>query len=117
MSDQRPGREAGEGGSQRARRIALDDEDGGSGRQPRKERGGDCADVAVRVLLSGAVQPFGGERREAEISRVQLRVLAREDQRAVKPALGQCMGQRGQLDRFGPGPDDQANVYAIQPSP
>jgi hypothetical protein len=73
--------------------------------------------MAVRVQFFGAAEPFDREVRKAEISSLQLRMLAGEDERRPQPAIVECMCQWRQFDCFGPGRDDQPNVFAIQPSP
>jgi hypothetical protein len=73
--------------------------------------------MPVRVLLAGAAKPFDREVREAEVGGIELRMLAGENQRRPQPALRKRMCQWCEFDRFGPGPDDQLDVYAIQPSP
>ena len=44
-------------------------------------------------------------------------MLSRENKRRRKPALGERMGDRCKLDGFGPGADNQSDIYAVQLSP
>jgi hypothetical protein len=73
--------------------------------------------MAVRVLFAGAAEPLGGISAETELSRVEARMLSGEDQRRPEAALRKRARDGRQLDRFGPGADDQANVRETQPSP
>ena len=71
----------------------------------------------MRVLLAGAIEPLGGKVAEAELRRVELRVLAGDDQTGCDLDGGERMGDGSKLDGFGPGADYQSNVYAVQLSP
>ena len=117
MRDRHARRETGQSRTERARSVSLDHEQCRPWGKPRKQRLGDGTDVAMRVLLAGAVEPFGAKSLEAERRRVEVRVLAGEDQLWSDPSLGERMGKGGKLDRFGPGPDHEPYIDAIQPSP
>ena len=56
MRDRNAGGEAGERGAERARRVALDDQQVGRRPSNGRERRGDRADVRVRVFLAGAIE-------------------------------------------------------------
>lgn len=66
------------------------------------------------ALAEEATQRKGGK---PEVAQAQVRMLAREDERRRKPALGERMRDWCKLDGFGPGADDQANTRGPQPSP
>ena len=78
---------------------------------------GVLATHSVRVLLAGTVQPFHAKCAEPETRGIEIRVLAGEDERGREPTLRQRMRDRRLLDGFRPGPDDQPDIVAIQPSP
>jgi hypothetical protein len=99
------------------RRVALHDKQVRRRRKARKERFGDVANMAMRVFLSGAIEPFGAECSEAELHWIEVRVLAGEDQRWSYSSPGEGLGNRCYFYGFGPGPDDEPDVYAVQPSP
>jgi hypothetical protein len=71
----------------------------------------------MRIFLARAAQPLDRKVAETEFRRVQLGVLAREDDRRLEADFGERVGDGCQLDRFGPGANDQPNLYAIQSSP
>ena len=112
-----PRGEARERRAQGARRVPLDHEQVRPIGEPREKRCRDRSDVAVRVLLAGTVQPFHAKCAEPETRGIEIRVLAGEDERGREPTLRQRMRDRRLLDGFRPGPDDQPDIVAIQPSP
>ena len=116
MGDRHLGGEGGERRAKRARRIALDDQEVGRRAKPLEKRGGDGADVAVRVLLARATEPLGRKAGETKLVRVKA-MLPGDDERGRKPALGERVRDGRQFDRFGPGADHQPDVGGIQPSP
>ncbi len=71
----------------------------------------------MRVLFARATEMFRIEPGETEILRNELRVLTGDDERGRVPALGERVSERGQLDCFRSGADDQSYVSSIQPSP
>ena len=79
--------------------------------------GRDRLHVAVRIFLAWAAQPVDRKVAKTELRRVQLRVLAGEDDRRLGADFGKRIRDGCELDRFGPGANDQPNVYAIQSSP
>ena len=87
MSDRHSSGEAGQGCAQRARRIALDDEQVELEAKCGKQRGGDCLNVAVRVLFAGALKVTDRDATEAERRRIKVRVLAGQDEARREPAL------------------------------
>jgi len=117
VGDGHIGKEAGEGCTKSARSIALNDEEVGRIGKPRQKRGGYRADVPVRILLAGAMQPLLAITREAEMLRIKSGVLAGKDERRRKPARGERVSNRCKLDCLGPGADDQPDIREIQPSP
>ena len=72
--------------------------------------------MRMRVFLAWAVQPSFGKVAEAEFLWIEAGMLPGENKRGMERTRGKRMRQRSQLDRFGPGPDDQPYV-GIQPSP
>ena len=83
----------------------------------RQDRSGDPLDVQVRVLCSGTVQPGRRISAEAMVGGVQVDMLAGEDQAGADIASGECPGDGGELDRFGPGADDEPDICWKQTSP
>jgi hypothetical protein len=73
--------------------------------------------MPVRVLFAGAAQSFDPKRLEAELRRIEVPMLAREDERRGKPASSERSGDGSQLDSFGPGADDQPDIRETQRSP
>jgi hypothetical protein len=73
--------------------------------------------MAVRVFLPGTEKPLKRERAEPISAQPQVRMLPGEHDRRRKPALGKRVRDRRQLDQFGPGADDQADIRETQPSP
>jgi hypothetical protein len=73
--------------------------------------------MRVRVLLAGAVEPDRGIGVQPIVRGIERFMLPGEDQRRFEPALGERVSERGQLDGFRPGPDDQPYVREWQPSP
>jgi hypothetical protein len=73
--------------------------------------------MAVRVFLAGAVEAQVWKAAEPVIVGTEAAVLAGEDQGRGQPAAVKRVRDRRQLDRFGPGADDQTNVGRTQPSP
>lgn len=109
--------EAGEGASERARRITLDDEQvGPASAELRRYRGNNGLDVRMRILCAGAAEPRRGIGGEIEFGRIEI-VLASQDQRWANAALGKRSGHWGKLNCFGSGADDQFHVRRVQRSP
>jgi hypothetical protein len=109
--------EARERSAEGARCVALDDEQVGTRGQQRLQRGRNRTNVAVRVALAGAAEVARSERPEPELNGTERRMLTGEDQFWREFPGGKGVSQRGQLDRFGPGPNDQPHMFGIQPSP
>jgi hypothetical protein len=72
--------------------------------------------MAVRILLSGALEVHGGVTAEAELFGLQA-VLAGEHERRRQAMGGQRVRDGSHLDRFGPGADHQPHIGRTQPSP
>ena len=51
------------------------------------------------------------------VNGVQVDMLAGEDQAGADIASGECPGDGGELDRFGPGADDEPDICWKQTSP
>jgi hypothetical protein len=71
----------------------------------------------VRILLSRAIEVDPGKAGEVVLVRVEPLMLAGENEPGRQPARRQRSRDGAQLDRFGSGADDQANVGRTQPSP
>ena len=67
------------------------------------------ANMAVRIAQAGTIDSVDRKHSEPEISRVERRMLAGQDDSRRQAAGGEGMGDGGKLDGFGPGPDDQNN--------
>jgi len=117
MSDGDARGEAGEGGAERARRVALHDEEVGYRPNQRPQRPRHGADMGMRVFLAGAGEDDPGKVPEAEVGRFESGVLAGQDEARNEAARREGAGNRLELDGFGPGPDDQPDVSGTQPSP
>jgi hypothetical protein len=74
------------------------------------EHGGDGPaydpDMDVRILLSGTVEPDAGIIVETEVRRIELAMLARENDRRRQAARPERRCERRQLDGFRTGSDD-----------
>ena len=104
-------------GPERARRIALHNQDVRTVGEHRQQSRRDRPNVAVRVLLAGAMQLFDSEAGQTEIAGVKVGMLPGEDQLGQNATLGECVGERRELDCFRPGADHEPDIYAIQSSP
>jgi hypothetical protein len=71
--------------------------------------------MGMRILLAGALQENARIAAESKVVGIE-RLLARQDERGRQSARRERMRDGRQLDRFGPGPDDQPDV-GEQPSP
>ena len=72
-----------------ARRVALHHEEIGPKAKRPDERRSDGADVAVGVFFTGAFQATGLQTREAEGFKIEVRVLARQNQAGREAALNE----------------------------
>jgi hypothetical protein len=117
MGDRYAGSESGQRAAKRARRVTLDDEQVWAVSQQRQQRPRDRTHMRVRVFLAGAAERQARKRLEAELAWIEPRMLAGEDQCRCQALRGKRAGNRLELDRFGPGPDDQPDVRETQPSP
>jgi len=110
--------EARERPAERARRVALDDQQiGRSANEQRQKRLGDGADMGVGVFASRLAQVDARISIEAEVALVQVRVLTGEDHRRHHAALRKRARNGLHLDGFGSGADDQPDFRGTQPSP
>ena len=117
MRDRRGAGEAGQGRTQRAGRVALNDQKVRSPPQPQQHRLTDGGDVRVGVFLSRAIQPVGGKDVQPVVARIERGMLSGEDDRRHDTLRGKCASDGCQLDRFRSGPDDQPDILRAQPSP
>jgi hypothetical protein len=117
MSDGHSHRERRQRCAKRAGSIALNEHQVWTRCKPGEQRFRDCAGVTVRVVLAGTFEPFRMKGAKSELRGIEVRVLARQDQRWPEAPLGERIGNRGQLDCFGSGADDQPDFRGTQPSP
>jgi hypothetical protein len=104
-----------QGAPERARCVALDDDEVRSAklwRQPPAH----VSDVSVRMRPSGAVELGVLIALESEVRRIE-RLLAGECERRRKPALRERVRNGQEFDGFRPGSDDQSDIGETQPSP
>jgi hypothetical protein len=73
--------------------------------------------MRVGVLGPAAVEPGDRQRTEPMLGRVEVRMLPGEDQPRGEPLQPERIGNGSELDRLGPGPDDQPDIRRMQPSP
>ena len=117
MSDRDARRRCGAGSADRARRIALDDQQVRRIAGQRAERRLDRARVGVRILVAGTAEMHRRIAAQAVLGRVERLMLAGEDEPRLEAALGERVRDRGEFDGFRPGADDQPYVRGLQPSP
>jgi hypothetical protein len=109
--------ETGQGSSERARAVALDDQQVGLFSQQPSHFRGNPADVIVRVCLSGAVQAHRREGFKVQIAEWEVRMPTGEHERRAAAKRRQPMCYRGQLDDFRAGADHQPDIGDTQYSP
>lgn len=107
VRDRNAGGEGRERSAERARRIALDDEQVDALAKQRRDALGDALRVNVGIGLAGAIEPLRGEAVQTEFRGVEAWMLAGQDQPRPKSARDERVSDRGKLDRFGPGSDDK----------
>lgn len=117
MGDGNARGEAGQGRTQCARGVTLNDQEVGRGTKQRLQGSRNRGDMGVRVFLAGTMEGDPFKFAQPKVGRVEIRMLASEDQRRRKAVRGEGTGNRLELDSFGPGPDDQPDVRGTQPSP
>src|SRR6185436_19965865 len=117
MGERDRGCERGPRAAERARRIALDDQQVGWPREQRSKRRFDFADVRVGILFAGTVELERGINVQAMVAWIERSMLPGEDERGRQPAFGECSCDGGEFDCFRPGADDQPYVRGLQPSP
>jgi hypothetical protein len=117
MGDRHSGGETGQRAAERARGVALDDDQVRTAGEQSTNRCRNALDVGVRVLVAGAVEPRRRKVGKLIVGGIEPGVLSGQDQRREYPALGQGPGNRVELDRIGSGADDQPHVRGLQPTP
>ena len=117
MGDGRAGGEAGQGCTQCARGVALNDQEVGRDTKQRPQGSRHRGDMRMRVFLAGTLEVDPFKPVQVKVGGVEIRMLAGEDQRGRKSVRGEGGGNRLELDSFGPGPNDQPDVSGTQPSP
>lgn len=101
-----------------AGRIALDDEQvRGLAANDGQQNARDRFDMCVRIFEPAAVQPSERKLLHVEFGRVECFVLASEYEPRRRAPPRESVGDRGKLDRFGAGSDDQPYICGMQPSP
>jgi hypothetical protein len=93
MSDRNVRGKTGERRAECARRVALDDKQVRVGGKERKERGGDLANVVVRILFARAIEPKVAEWMKPKLMRVEPGVLAGEDKGRSNAPRSQRVGK------------------------
>jgi hypothetical protein len=109
--------ERSQGRSERARRVALNDDQGRGVAEQWKQRGSDRANMQVRVFLAWATEPLARQCAEPELFGIEIGMLTGQNERGRQTARGKRRRDRRELDGFRSGPDDQPNVGVTQPSP
>ena len=103
--------------AERARRVSLNDQEGGGLAQLLQDRRGDAFDVGMGILRSRASEPCREIGTEAIVGGVEAGMLAGEDQARPSAASRERPGDGGELDRFGTGADDEPDICRLQTSP
>jgi len=85
MGHRRSGRERRHRGAERARGVALDDQQIDAG-EPARNRRGDAFGMVIGVGLAGAVEVLRAIMPEPELGWIEARMLAGEDQSRRKSA-------------------------------
>jgi hypothetical protein len=116
MCDGHAGGKAGQCAAKRARRVTLDDQQGGGIAKQRQQLSGYPLNVKLRVFLPGTAETNLAEVSKAERLGVE-GLLSRQHDRRREAARGERMGDGRQFDGFRPGPDDQPDIGETQPSP
>ena len=117
MSERNAERIRRQGSAERARRIALDDEQCRPVKQVVGEPSRHCAGIGARIVLPAAAQANGVELGEAMFAEVEIGMLASKDQAGRDSSAGKRLGKGSKLDRFGTGANDQPYVGKTQSSP
>ena len=95
----------------------MNDKQVGGIAQVADEGRGDAFDVQVRIFSSRAIELRHRKLGQAVIGGIEIGVLAGQDQCRANASRRQRCCNRGKLDRFGSGADDQPNVCGKQLSP
>jgi hypothetical protein len=117
VSDRHSGSEPRKRCAERARRVALHNEEIGPKVKRPHERRSDRADVAVGIFFTGTSQSIALQTPEPEGFRIELRVLAGQNEAGREAAFNEGNGNGSEFDSFRSGADDQPNVRVSQPSP
>lgn len=117
MRNRHSSNETSEGSAQCARCVSLDDQQVRGRVKIREERARHSRHMGVRVFQSPALQAGGGISRKVEFSRIELGVLAGEDQPRSRTLRGKSVCHGSKFDRLGPGSDDQPYIRGLQSSP
>lgn len=108
----------GAGPAERARRIALDDDEAGRVATPVAiERAGDVVDMVERIAATGATEGSGREAAKTVIGEVEPWVLAGQHQPHLDPPRVERCRDGRELDGFRPGPNDETDTIGAQLSP
>jgi hypothetical protein len=117
MSDRQSSGKSRECRSEGARRVTLDHQHVESKAERSQQGGSDGLHVAMRVLFAGTTETIDLQAHEPKRVRIEVRVLAGQNELRREAALNKSGGNWGQLDRFRPGANDQSDIRVTQPSP
>ena len=117
MRDGQSSPEPGDRPAERARRVALDDQQIRPLLKRLQKRAGDVLDVPVRIGRARAMELRRVAVAKTVIGGIEAGMLPGDNQRGLQVEAGERAGDGRQLDRFGPGADDQPDIRATQISP
>ena len=69
------------------------------------------------IFFTGTFEAIGLQTHEPEDFRIEIRMLAGQNEAGREAALNESNGDGSEFDSFRPGADDQPNVRVTQPSP
>ena len=107
----------GQRSSEGARRISLNDQQRSRTGDKRRHRSSDVGGVGQWILEALPAQLLQRKSGQSVLPQVEPRMLAGKDECRRPAHAAERMCQRGQLDCFGTGADDQSYVGRMQPSP
>ena len=103
--------------SERAGRISLNDKQRGRTGDKRRQRSSDVGGVGEWIIEALPAELLQRKSGQPLLAQVEPRMLAGEDECRPPANAAKRVRQRGQLDCFGTGADDQSYVGRMQPSP
>jgi hypothetical protein len=117
MPDRHSGGHGRKGRPESAGRVTLHEEQVRPAPQRLPHCGADLVNMLMRRRSAGAIQRNARKLAQPVLRKVQIRMLARKDDRRPKSALIERSGDGAQLDGFGAGSNDQPDIRAVQSSP